>query len=169
MGVFSHPAFAGFGDAAAGQAGPKKLEQESNEPRGEHAIVGKKTTPKGITELRDIVRASLEDDKAEDIVVIDLAGKTSIADYMFVASGRSQRQVGAITEHLVERLKAAGFGPPIAEGLAQCDWVLVDAGDVIVHVFRPEVRAFYNLEKMWGAIGPDSGETEIGRAGRRRA
>ncbi len=95
------------------------------------------------------MRTSLDDDKAEDIVVIDLAGKSSIADYMVIASGRSQRQVGAMAEHLVERLKQAGMRPGTPEGLRQCDWVLIDAGDVIAHLFRPEVRAFYNLEKMW--------------------
>jgi ribosome-associated protein len=101
-------------------------------------------------EVLDFVQSCLDDDKAESIVVIDLAGKTDIADYMVIASGRAQRHVGAIAEHLLERLK--GLGAPVAgvEGLARCDWVLIDAGDVVVHVFRPEVRRFYNLEKMWG-------------------
>ncbi len=111
------------------------------------------------------MRASLEDDKADDIVVIDLAGKTTIADHMIIASGRSQRQVGAIADHLIERLKALGIGPATAEGLSQCDWVLIDAGDVIVHIFRPEVRAFYNLEKMWGAMLPEPAAAELGQAG----
>lgn len=99
--------------------------------------------------LVDLIRQSLEDDKAEDIVVIDLAGKTSIADYMVIATGRSTRQVGALAEKLQERLKAAGYGPAAAEGTRTCDWVVVDALDVVVHIFRPEVREFYNLEKMW--------------------
>lgn len=99
--------------------------------------------------LADIVCRSLDDDKAEDISVIDLAGKTSIADTMVIASGRSSRQVGALADHLVRRLKDAGLRPAI-EGKANSDWVIVDAGSVIVHIFRPEVRAFYNLEKMWG-------------------
>ena len=98
---------------------------------------------------------SLEQDKAEDIIVIDLAGKTSIADFMIIASGRSQRHVAAIAEHLVERLKRRGAPPASVEGLAQADWVLIDAGDVIVHVFRPEVRSFYNLEKMWAVSLPE--------------
>lgn len=101
------------------------------------------------------VETSLDDDKAEDVVVIDLHGKTSIADYMVIASGRSHRHVGAIAEHLLETLKRKAKQPATAEGLRQCDWVLVDAGDVIVHVFRPEVRAFYNLEKMWGMALPE--------------
>ena len=96
-----------------------------------------------------LVRRSLEDDKAEDIVVIDLKGKSSFADYMVIASGRSTRQVGAIADHLAERLKQAGQGYIPIEGKQTGDWVLVDAGDVIVHVFRPESRTFYALEKMW--------------------
>lgn len=99
--------------------------------------------------LADIVCRSLDDDKAEDISVIDLTGKTSIADSMVIASGRSSRQVGALADHLIRRLKEQGIRPAV-EGKANSDWVIVDAGSVIVHIFRPEVRAFYNLEKMWG-------------------
>jgi ribosome-associated protein len=105
--------------------------------------------------VKRIACNSLEEDKAEDIIVIDLAGKTSISDYMIIASGRSQRHVAAIAEHLVERLKRRGTPPGSVEGLAQADWVLIDAGDVIVHVFRPEVRNFYNLEKMWAVPLPE--------------
>ena len=97
-----------------------------------------------------MVQSSLEDDKADDIVAIELADKSSIADFMIIASGRSVRQVGAMAAHLREKLKAAGVQGIAVEGLERCDWVLVDAGDVIVHLFRPEVREFYNLEKMWG-------------------
>lgn len=97
----------------------------------------------------EAVVASLDDDKAEDVIAIDLKGRTSIADQMVIASGRSARQVGAMADHLIEKLKAIGVRAAV-EGLPQCDWVLVDGGDVIVHLFRPEVRAFYNLEKMWG-------------------
>ena len=96
-----------------------------------------------------LVRRSLEDDKAEDIVVIDLKGKSSFADYMVIATGRSNRQVVAIADHLAERLKQAGQGYIPIEGKQTGDWVLVDAGDVVVHVFRPEPRTFYALEKMW--------------------
>ncbi|KZD08371.1 ribosome silencing factor [Oceanibaculum pacificum] len=104
----------------------------------------------------DLVVKSLDDDKAEDVIVIDLAGKSSFADYMVIASGRSTRQVSAIADHLMERLKAAGIGSVAAEGMTQGDWVLIDGGDVVVHLFRPEVRAFYNLEKMWGLELPAS-------------
>lgn len=99
--------------------------------------------------LLDLVKQSLDDDQAIDIVAIDLAGKTSIADFMVVASGRSTRQVGAIANNLLDQIKLSGFHNARIEGMPQADWVLIDAGDVIVHIFRPEVRAFYNLEKMW--------------------
>ncbi len=97
----------------------------------------------------------MEDDKAEDLVTIDLAGKSTIADFKIIASGRSQRQVSAMSEHLREKLKAAGLASVPVEGAQRSDWVLIDAGDVIVHLFRPEVRAFYNLEKMWGLDLPE--------------
>ena len=96
-----------------------------------------------------VVLERLDDIKAEDIVTIDLTGKTSIADTMVVTSGRSHRHVAAIADRVVEGLKQAGIKDTHVEGMPHCDWVLIDAGDVIVHVFRPEVRAFYNLEKMW--------------------
>jgi ribosome-associated protein len=97
------------------------------------------------------VLASLDESKAEDAVTIDIAGKSALGDNMVVASGRSHRHVGAIAERLVTDLKQAGHGPVRVEGLPHCDWVLVDVGDVIVHLFRPEVRTFYNIEKMWMA------------------
>ncbi|WP_108659290.1 ribosome silencing factor [Acuticoccus kandeliae] len=96
-----------------------------------------------------VVLESLEDSKAEDIVAIDVTGKTPIADHMVVASGRSHRHVGSIAEHLLRDLKSGGAKSVRVEGLNSCDWVLIDTGDVIIHVFRPEVRSFYNLEKMW--------------------
>jgi nicotinate-nucleotide adenylyltransferase len=105
-------------------------------------------------EILDLVLKTLDDGKAEDIVAIDLAGKTTIADYMVIASGRSARQVTALTEHLEDvlsrQIKVA------IEGKEQGDWVLIDASDVIVHLFRPEIRAYYNLEKMWGSAFPDT-------------
>lgn len=101
-----------------------------------------------------LVMKSLDDDKAEDIISIDLAGKTPIADYMVVASGRSSRHVAAVADHLLRRLKEEGYGLAQVEGMQQGDWVLIDAGDVVVHVFRPEVREFYRLEKMWAADIP---------------
>ena len=88
--------------------------------------------------------------KAEDTVTINLTGKTSIADYMVVTSGRSNRHVGSVADRVVKGLHEAGLSGIRVEGMPHCDWVLIDAGDVIVHVFRPEVRTFYNLEKMWG-------------------
>jgi ribosome-associated protein len=103
--------------------------------------------------LAHLVTQSLDDDKAEDITLVDLRGKSSIADHMVIATGRSQRQVGAMAEHLMEKLKHAGL-KVAAEGMQTCDWVLIDGGDIVVHLFRPEVRAFYNLEKMWGAPTP---------------
>lgn len=102
-------------------------------------------------EALQTVLNSLEDAKAEDIVTIDIQNKSALGDYMVVTCGRSNRHVGAIADRLVRDLKDAGFGPLRVAGLPHCDWVLIDAGDVIVHVFRPEVREFYNLEKMWAA------------------
>ncbi|WP_420102527.1 ribosome silencing factor [Bosea sp. (in: a-proteobacteria)] len=96
----------------------------------------------------------LEDMKAEDITVIDLVGKTSLADAMIIASGNVNRHVAAISEALIEAMKNAGMATPKVEGMPACDWVLIDTGDIIVHVFRPEVRQFYNLEKMWGTDRP---------------
>lgn len=103
------------------------------------------------TGLMDIILTTLEDMKAEEIATVDLTGKSTIADHMVIANGRSQRQVAAIADKVIGALKAAGFGRVRAEGLPQADWVLIDAGDVVVHVFRPEVRSFYNLEKLWSA------------------
>lgn len=97
---------------------------------------------------------ALDDDKAEDIVSIDLTGKSSVTDVMVIASGRSNRHVGAMADHLMGKLKDAGHDNVNVEGLKTCDWVLLDAGDVIVHLFRPEVRTFYDLEKMW-SVSPD--------------
>ena len=105
-------------------------------------------------DIRAVALASIEDMKAENTVEIDLVGKTSLADTMIVTSGRSHRHVGAIADRLVKDLKDKGFGTPRVEGLPACDWVLIDAGDILVHIFRPEVRGFYNLEKMWGADRP---------------
>ena len=95
------------------------------------------------------VLTSLDDAKAEDTITIDIVGKSALGDHMVVASGRSHRHVGAIADHLVRDLKQAGHGPVRVEGLPHCDWVLIDVGDIIVHLFRPEVRTFYNIEKMW--------------------
>ncbi len=110
-----------------------------------------------------LVLASLEDDKAEEIVQVDLRGKSDIADYMVIASGRSSRQVSSIADKLIERLKQKAGINARAEGKEAGDWVLIDAGDVIVHVFRPEVREFYQLEKMW-LPAPEAAKRAMGSA-----
>ena len=116
---------------------------------GEQTIRRRKKTPPTGENLLRLVETLLDDDKAQDVIVIDLAGKTAITDFMVIASGNSRRQVGAMVDHIRERLKGAGLPAVPVEGEAHCDWVLVDAGDVVVHIFRPEIRAFYNLEKLW--------------------
>ena len=113
----------------------------------------------GLTEdrsdsLHALVMQQLDDDQAQEIVTIDLDGKSSIADHMVVASGRSTRQVASIAQKLAEKIKQDGYGPVRLEGLPAADWVLIDAGDVVVHLFRPEVRSFYNIERMW-SFGDD--------------
>ena len=105
--------------------------------------------PQGATPLEIALLERLDTDQAQDIVLIDLKGKSSMADAMIVASGRSHRHVGAVADHLLRTLKDLGLGKAKVEGLPHCDWVLIDAGDVIVHLFRPEVRSFYNIEKIW--------------------
>jgi len=130
-----------------------------------------KQTPDS-SKLLELVKTTLDDDKAQDIVVIDLAGKTTLADFMVVACGRSARQVAALAGKIQEKLKNTGYGRVLVEGLPQADWVLVDAGDVIIHLFRPEVRAFYNLEKMWGELAPSEdqpGEDPLAADGDGRA
>ena len=100
--------------------------------------------------IHELILDQLDEDQAQELVSIPLEGKSSIADHMVIASGRSTRQVAAMATKLAERLKKAGHGTPRIEGLPAADWVLIDAGDVVVHLFRPEVRSFYNLERMWG-------------------
>ena len=132
--ALSHP-------AAAGAATP---------PAGSAPTPGSMPTGSQDDPLHALVMQSLDDDQAQDVVSIPLEGKTTIADHMVIASGRSSRQVTAMAQKLAERIKHAGLGNPRIEGLPVADWVLVDAGNVIVHLFRPEVRSFYNLERMWG-------------------
>jgi len=98
---------------------------------------------------------SLEDDKAEELTIIELEGKSSIADKMIIASGRSARHVSALAGHVTQRLKEEGLTRMRVEGLPNADWVLIDTGDIVVHLFRPEVRAFYNLERIWGTEATD--------------
>jgi ribosome-associated protein len=105
-------------------------------------------------ELARLVAQQLDDDKAENILNIPLAGKSPMADAMVVASGRSARHVAALADHVSRKLKEAGAGTVRVEGLPNADWVLIDAGDIIVHIFRPEVREFYNLERIWASDAP---------------
>jgi ribosome-associated protein len=120
------------------------------------ARAGERPAPAKVAKVRPdaeetlrLILAQVDDMKAEDTVTIDLADKSSIADFMVVTSGRSNRQVGAIADHVVKALNGAGLSGIRVQGQPHCDWVVVDAGDVIVHVFRPEVREFYQIEKMW--------------------
>lgn len=121
---------------------------KARKPRGKKAAV-----PKPVGAL-DFILSQLDDAKAEQVVTIPLDAKAAVADAMVVASGRSNRHVGAIADQLVQKLKEKGHRDLRIEGMPQCDWVLVDAGDVVVHIFRPEVRSFYNLEKLWSANAP---------------
>ena len=111
--------------------------------------------PPTAKELLKLVKTSLEDGKAKDIVVIDVIGKSDIADYLVIASGSSGRHVAAIAGNLRDDLKKGGQDKVAVEGINQADWALVDCGDVVVHIFHPEVREFYSLEKMWGSNGKD--------------
>lgn len=103
----------------------------------------------------------LDSNKAEDLVAIDLRGKSSLTDTMIIATGRSDRHVGAIADYLVKHLKERGVKHLGIEGLPNCDWVLIDAGDVIVHIFRPEVRAFYRLERLWKEEAPSADASAV--------
>jgi ribosome-associated protein len=121
--------------------------------------------PPSADDVLQAVKSSLDHDKADDVVVIDLAGKTSIADYMIVASGTSKRHIAAMSDHILEKVKEIGATSVATEGTGYCDWVLIDSGDVVVHLFRPEIREFYALERLWGApslISDRSGERRAG-------
>lgn len=119
-------------------------------PQAQSAAIPVATVDPQVEALHALILQSLDDDQAVETVTIPLAGKSSIADHMVIASGRSTRQVASMAQKLVEKIKAETGRSPRVEGLATADWVLLDAGDVIVHLFRPEVRSFYNLERMWG-------------------
>ena len=129
----------------------------------EHDVVSAKriADAAAVSQIKSLARGildSLDDSKAEDILAIELDGKTTIADLMVIATGRSNTHVNAIADRVLRSCKASGASARV-EGLPQCDWVLIDAGDVIIHVFRPEVRLFYNLEKMWGVDRPSERRT----------
>lgn len=122
----------------------------SSQPKASNAVAF------SAEDVLDTIVASLEDSKAENINTIDIRGKSALGDYMVIVSGRSHRHVGAIADHLLRELKTKGYGPAKVEGRQAADWILIDTGDVIVHVFRPEVREFYGIEKMWAM--PDQAE-----------
>lgn len=115
-----------------------------------------------VAAFKDLISKSLDDDKAQDIQVIDLSGQSALADYIVVASGTSSRHIASMAEKLCERLAARGTKDIRTEGMAQANWVVVDAGDVIVHLFRPEVREFYNIEKMWSVPAPGEHNAKSG-------
>lgn len=118
-----------------------------------------------VEDVLQAVRASLDDDKALDMAVIPLAGKTSIADYMIVASGTSTRHVGSMADHIVDAVKKLGVPFAAVEGVPHCEWVLIDVGDVVVHLFRPEMREFYALERLWGFPAVAAGRAVTGHSG----
>ena len=137
------------------------------EPSGPSTIVSITDMPNTVQaeagSIHELILDQLDQDQAQELVSIALEGKSSIADHMVIASGRSTRQVAAMATKLAERLKKEGHGSPRIEGLPAADWVLIDAGDVVVHLFRPEVRSFYNLERMWG-FGDEGAPVAAGRA-----
>lgn len=141
--------------AKAAAASPRKAAPKRSAKDPEARRTSARKAAAAEPSLLALIRSSLDDDKAEDIVVIDLEGRSSLTDRLVIASGRSSRHVTATAEHLVRRLKDAGYGTRPTDGLAQGDWVLVDAGDVIVHLFRPEVRQYYDLEGMWRVPEPE--------------
>lgn len=121
-----------------------------NTPQPASEKIGRKSADESVAALHALIMQSLDDDQAQEVISIPLEGKSSIADHMVIASGRSSRQVATMAQKLAERIKHQTGRIARIEGLPVADWVLVDAGDVIVHLFRPEVRSFYNLERMWG-------------------
>ncbi|HEY1415495.1 MAG TPA: ribosome silencing factor [Caulobacteraceae bacterium] len=133
-------------------------------PRSASAKTSKKPAPAAVTPptpesagrtpLENLILRRLDDEKAQDILFIDLRDKSSLTDALIVASGRSHRHVGAIADHVLRTLKDAGCGRARVEGQPACDWVLIDAGDLVIHLFRPEVRTYYNLEKIWSVDPP---------------
>lgn len=144
------------GSAVAGKAAIKLVSEDGDIAKGETDDADSMTGAlSGLSQeersqkMLSLIIQELDDDKAEEIVTIDLADKSDIADAMVIASGRSQRHVGAMADKVLRRLKETGFAGARCEGQPACDWVLIDAGDVIVHLFRPEVRSFYNLERVW--------------------
>ena len=129
---------------------PTSLDPKMDKPAlASKTSAAKKTDMAAVESALNAILTSLDDSKAEDVVTIDIEGKSAMCDRLVIASGRSHRHVAALAEHLLTAIKDAGHGVARVEGMPNADWVLIDQGDVIVHLFRPEVRAFYNIEKMW--------------------
>lgn len=135
------PATPGTPRKKAAAAGPKKTAERVRE----------RAAPSRLDQLQSVIVASLEDDKAENVLAIDLAGRASFADRMVIASGLADRQISAMATHLEQKLEEAGLKRIQIEGAGGSDWVLIDAGDIVVHLFKPEAREMYGLERMWGA------------------
>jgi ribosome-associated protein len=131
------------------ETAPRKRIRPSN-PASAGLQAGDKTS-----DQHTLVLGCLEDAKAEDTILIDLKGKSALADHMVIATGRSDRHVGAIADQVMQALKKAGVRKIAVEGVPLCEWVLIDTGDIIVHIFKPDVRAFYNLEKLWSGDRPE--------------
>jgi ribosome-associated protein len=131
-------------------AGPKASDAKAGAGTPRAPRARKNAEPSGLEQLQVVIVRSLDDDKAENIVTLDLAGKAMFCDRMVIATGLADRQISAMAQHLREKLHEAGFGRVQIEGAGGSDWVLIDAGDIIVHLFKPEARAMYALEKMWG-------------------
>lgn len=123
--------------------------RSQNEPKSEFV-----SSALNSAELIDHVLQWLDEAKATDVITIDLRDKSVIGDYMVIASGGNERHVAAIADQIQRKLKDLGYGRARVEGQESCDWVLIDIGEIVIHVFRPEVRAFYNLEKMWASDRP---------------
>src|ERR1700744_26802 len=143
--------------AAPSKSAPSKSAKPKPKKAAKKVAAPKAAKPAAQSDLLKRIVASLEDDKAEGIVTIDLEGRSSLCDAAVIASGRSSRHVASIADHLARRLKEQGYGTRPVTGAAQGDWVLVDAGYIIVHVFRPEVRYYYDLEGMWNVPSPNRG------------
>ena len=144
-------------DAQSQSSPPEGLLSDSGQ--APHDLSLNDAAYEGLQPLEALIVERLDDDKAQDIVCIDLKGKSSVADTLIIASGRSHRHVGALADHVLRALKDQGFGKAKVEGLPACDWVLIDIGDVVVHIFRPEVRSFYNIEKIWSLSPEGTGHT----------
>lgn len=154
--------------AAKKAAAPKKA--AASKPAATRAVTARKAAPKkppaaevrdSATETLDLVLARLDAMKAEETVTIDLRGKSAFSDYLVVTTGRSNRHVGAVAENVAKGLKEAGQKKLHVEGMANCDWVLIDTGEVILHVFRPEVREFYNIERLWAQNTQDDARVSL--------